>query len=321
MRTRRYTLSILVAIFLLTGTYAGAKGWYETKPVPKGERHNISEIITPKAKWEKVVTGRNGFMEGINFDQKGNIWMVSPTTGELLKVKKNKVHVVEKFPSPVGAKFHKDGRLFITDLTGVLYSYSPKTGKREVVVDSYEGKRLNGLNDLVFDETGGLYFTEPRESSATHPIGRVFYLPPNGTEPELFAENIAYPNGIAISADDQRVYISEFNKNKVLSIPSKQALASPETSFVFGQFEGGIGPDGLAVDTDGNLYVAHFQAGEIVVLDASGFKYGVIRLPAGAGTFVTNLTFHDGYLYVTESSKNEVWRIRVKTEGLTLYGR
>nr|WP_313771817.1 SMP-30/gluconolactonase/LRE family protein [Neobacillus niacini] len=90
--------------------------------------------------------------------------------------------------------------------------------------------------------------------------------------------------------------------------------------FVFGQFEGGIGPDGLAVDTEGNLYVAHFQAGEVVVLDANGFKYGTIRLPEDAGTFTTNLTFHNGYLYVTESLKNEVWRIKVKKKGLQPYG-
>ncbi|MER2047657.1 MAG: SMP-30/gluconolactonase/LRE family protein, partial [Solibacillus sp.] len=85
-------------------------------------------------------------------------------------------------------------------------------------------------------------------------------------------------------------------------------------------FEGGIGPDGLAVDAEGNLYVAHFQAGEVVVVDANGFKYGTIRLPEDAGTFATNLAFHDGYLYVTESSKNEVWRIQVKKKGLQPYG-
>ncbi|MFB3170127.1 SMP-30/gluconolactonase/LRE family protein [Neobacillus sp. 179-C4.2 HS] len=145
-------------------------------------------------------------------------------------------------------------------------------------------------------------------------------MPPNSKEPILFQEGIAYPNGIAISANGQRVYISEFATNRIISVPSKEAKDARETPFVFGQFEGGIGPDGLAVDTEGNLYVAHFQAGEIVVLDASGFKYGTIRLPKDAETFTTNLTFHNGYLYVTESLKNEVWRIKVKKEGLQPYG-
>ncbi|WP_419962349.1 SMP-30/gluconolactonase/LRE family protein [Psychrobacillus sp. BM2] len=318
MKKKVLVATILLLLSLVT--VAGAKALYVSKPVPTKERHSISEIVSSKSQWEKVATG-SGFMEGINFDRKGKIWMVSPATGEIMTVEGDKVAIVgEKYKLPVGAKFHKDGRLFITDLTGELYAYNTNTGERTTIVNSYNGLPLNGLNDLVFDNSGGIYFTEPMGSSATKPIGRVFYLPPDGSELQLFQENIAYPNGIALSADGQRVYISEFAKNQIISVPSKNAKDQRETSFVFGQFEGGIGPDGLAVDTKGNLYVAHFQAGEIVVLDASGFKYGTIRLPKDAGTFTTNLTFHNGYLYVTESLKNEVWRIKVNQKGLQLYG-
>ncbi|MFP5108426.1 SMP-30/gluconolactonase/LRE family protein [Neobacillus sp. C211] len=321
MKKRALALTVLIILSLITVTVVGAKSLYVTKPVPKGERHSISEIVSPSSKWEKVAAG-SGFMEGINFDRSGNIWMVSPPTGEIIKVEDDKISIIEKYAGllPVGAKFHKDGRLFITDVTGTLYAYDPTTGDRTTIVDSYNGSPLKGLNDLVFDQDGGLYFTEPMGSSATKPTGRVFYLPPNSKEPVLFQEGIAYPNGIAISANGQRVYISEFATNRIISVPSKNAKDARETPFVFGQFEGGIGPDGLAVDTEGNLYVAHFQAGEIVVLDASGFKYGTIRLPKDEGTFTTNLTFHNGYLYVTESSKNEVWRIEVKKDGLQPYG-
>ena len=74
-------------------------------------------------------------------------------------------------------------RLFMTDFSGEIVAYDPKTGKSETIVNSYNGKPLNGLNDLVFDESGGLYFTEPMGSSATHPVGRVFYLPANSKSP------------------------------------------------------------------------------------------------------------------------------------------
>lgn len=313
---------LVIAFSLITVTMVGANSLYESKPVPTKARHSISEIIDSKSKWEKVATG-NGFIEGINFDKKGNIWLVSPMTGEVLTVKNSKAKAIlanKNKLMPIGAKFHKDGRLFITDGKGKLYAYNTTTKKLSTVVKSFKGKPLNGLNDLVFDKKGGLYFTEPMGSSATHPKGRVFYLPPGKSEPVLFSENIAYPNGIAISADGQRVYISEFDKNQVLSVPSLSAVNSPETPFVFARFEGGIGPDGMAVDAEGNLYVAHFQAGQVAVTDASGFKYGTIRLPKDAGTFVTNLAFQKGYLYVTESSKNEIWRIKVKKKGLPLYG-
>lgn len=320
MKKRGWVIAAVLLIFLIAAGFAGTKAANDKKSVPKEERHDTSEIIPSKAKWEKVVTGDEGFMEGINFDRDGKIWMVSPMSGELLAVEDGEVEFVKEYPGPVGAKFHKDGRLFITDISGVIHAYDPKTGDSKVVISTYQGEPLNGLNDLVFDQDGGLYFTEPMGSSATNPVGRVFYVPSDSTEPELFAEKIAYPNGVAISADGLRVYISEFAKNRVLSVPAKNAPSSPETPFVFGQYEGGIGPDGLAVDDKGNLYIAHFQAGEIVVQDASGFSYGTIRLPESAGTFTTNLTFQDGYLYVTESSKNEVWRIPVKEDGLPLYG-
>ncbi|MEH7096974.1 SMP-30/gluconolactonase/LRE family protein [Neobacillus vireti] len=316
MKKKGFAAVVLVVFFLVTATFVGAKALYETKPVPKGERHNISEIIPSSAKWEKVVVSdEKRFMEGINFDKNGKMWMVSPMTNELLTVEGDKVKFVEKIDGAVGAKFHKDGRLYITSITGKLLAYDPKTGEVKTILDKYKG-----LNDLVFDQAGGLYFTEPIGSNALDPVGKVYYLPPGKNEAVLFADHIAYPNGVAISADGQRVYTSEFGKNRVVSVPSKTAAASPESPFIFGQYEGGIGPDGLAVDAEGNLYVAHFQAGEIVVQDPSGFKYGTIRLPESAGTFTTNLTFHDGYLYITESSKSEVWRIKVNKDGLTPYG-
>jgi len=273
---------VVTLLFLLSlVTVAGAKALYVSKPVPTKERHSISEIISSKSQWEKVATG-SGFMEGINFDRNGKIWMVSPATGEIMTVEGDKVSVVgEKYKLPVGAKFHKDGRLFITDLTGELYAYNTTTGERTTIVNSYNGLPLNGLNDLVFDNSGGIYFTEPMGSSATKPIGRIFYLPPDGSGLQLFQENIAYPNGIALSADGQRVYISEFAKNQVISVPSKNAKDQRETSFVFGQFEGGIGPDGLAVDTEGNLYVAHFQAGKLsylTLVDLNTVQFACLRM-------------------------------------------
>lgn len=63
----------VIALSLITVTFAGAKALYETKPVPTEKRHTISEITSSKNKWEKVATG-SGFMEVINFDREGKIW-------------------------------------------------------------------------------------------------------------------------------------------------------------------------------------------------------------------------------------------------------
>ena len=55
------------------------------------------------------------------------------------------------------------------------------------------------------------------------------------------------------------------------------------------------------------------------VIGADGRPIGSMALPEGAGTFVTNLAFHDGWLYVTEASVGEIWRVRVEKAGLPLY--
>jgi sugar lactone lactonase YvrE len=137
----------------------------------------------------------------------------------------------------------------------------------------------------------------------------------------VFQDNLAFPNGIALSADGERVYIAEFNKNRIIAAPSVNAERMDDSPFVFCQFDGGgVGPDGLAVDAEGDLYVSCFQAGEIAVIDPNGVKYGAIRLPDIAGTLITSIAFHDKYLYVAEISKGEVWRIEVKHDGLKLYG-
>ncbi|MRG84855.1 SMP-30/gluconolactonase/LRE family protein [Salinibacillus xinjiangensis] len=321
MRNKVLPFAIIIIISLVTISVAVADSVYEKagKP-PSNERHTLSEILPSSSQWEKVVTA-DGFIEGLNFDRDGQMWMTAIFSGEIMKVNGNEVEVVETYGNPNGAKFHKDGRLFIADLNGELYTLDPPTGKRTTILEKYKTEHLRGLNDLVFDDKGGIYFTEPHGSSATKPNGRVFYLPPGkDTKLQLFQDNIAYPNGVAISPDGQHVYIAEYDKNQIIAAPSVHTDDIYDTPYVFARFEGGIGPDGLAVDNEGNLYVAHYKAGEVIVLDSKGFKYGKIRLPKEAGTYSTNLAFHNGYLYVTESEKNEVWRIKIKKKGLKTYG-
>jgi len=62
VKKRGITIAVVIVFFLLAASFAGAKALYETKPVPKEERHKISEIVPAKAKWEKVVKGDGGFM-------------------------------------------------------------------------------------------------------------------------------------------------------------------------------------------------------------------------------------------------------------------
>lgn len=92
-------------------------------------------------------------------------------------------------------------------------------------MDMYKNKRLSGVNDLVFDNDGGLYFTEPYGSDVLNPVGRVFYLPPGGNNAtlELVSGGMAFPNGIALAPGDNNLYITESSQGVIWRVRTKSA--------------------------------------------------------------------------------------------------
>ncbi|MGB3246102.1 MAG: SMP-30/gluconolactonase/LRE family protein [Sulfitobacter sp.] len=267
--------------------------------------------------WEKVATC-DGFIEGINFDSDGQLWMVGYFSGALLRVEGDTcVTVGTPQPGPNGAKFSPSGDFVSADNNAGLTKFDLETGERTILYDTVDGEKLDGLNDLAFDPAGGLYVTRPRGSDFLNPTGKVFYVSPEeGAVPELFHDGLIYPNGIAISANGERAYIAEFAANRIISVPTPLTKNPYDPVHVLARFSGGTGPDGLTVDAAGNIYVAHFLAGEVIVLDVNGIAYGTIRLPEGAGLWTTNLSIHNSYLYVTEAMKNEVWRVALNGDAV-----
>lgn len=294
---------------------------FETAPQQSPRQLDISTIVDPDAQWEKVAE-LYGHIEGINFDREGRMWIVSSPKGQIIRIDENGPTVMGPSEDiPNGMAIHKDGRIFVVDKVGKLYWVDPDDGSRHLITDRYRQGHFTGLNDCCFDSKGGLYFTEPYGSTTTNAVGRVFYLPPDGKadDVQLLHENIAFPNGICCAPKDEVLYIAEFARNRVLSAQCVPPANRSEPTNVFCTYEGGVGPDGICVDGDGNLYCAHFGACEVAVVNPEGFHYGSIRLPAGLGTHSDNLAFNGGYLYVEEGQTNTIWRIKVKVKHPVLY--
>jgi len=282
------------------------------------QRHTINQICGECVVEEFARCG--GFLEGATFDRAGRLWVVDLLSGNVMTVADSgECEVVANTGgSPNGAKFHRDGRLFVADKNRGIITLDVESGEIETIANSYKTELLRGVNDLVFDGSGGVYFTEPYGSSAIKPNGRVFYVAADGAI-RVISDNIAFPNGIALSPDETQLYVSEYAAKRILSIPSQSAANDFEIPYVVGYTQGGVGADGMAVDAEGNLYYAIFQGGAVGVISADRYHYGSIALPEGAGNFVTNLAFHDGRLYITEATQGVVWRVAVSKRGHPLF--
>jgi gluconolactonase len=254
-----------------------------------------------------------GFLEGASVDPSGGLWVVDVTGGRIINVTDAGQCVVKGNTggTPNGSRFNKEGRHFITDAKLGLLSFDSATSKITVVADKYEGTSLASANDLAIDEAGGIYFTVPGGSNLLNPVGRVFYLEPNLKTLRLVTDKIAFPNGIAITAGGQTILVAEFAAKRVLSLPALTAKGGFPLAYVYARTRGGVGPDGITVDSKGRLITANLGTGEALVFAADGRPLGAIQLPEDAGKNLTNLIVSGQDLYMTEAAKGEIWRVRL----------
>lgn len=189
--------------------------------------------------------------------------------------------------------FDAKGRLISVDRApgkmqiAVIY---PK-GSETVLVNSYEGRPFGGPNDLVVDRRGGVYFTEPGPGGgrgaappAAPPLPpSVYYVAPGRNVAIKVADGFR-PNGIQLSPDEKTLYVNNTGGEHLLAFDVRPdgTLANQRD---FARYEGvrktetGIasGADGLAVDSDGRVYIA-VPVG-VQVVSPKGMTLGVIPLP------------------------------------------
>lgn len=273
-------------------------------------------------------------LEGPAFTANGVLYFcdfgVFPGTGDPAEQKARNIYRatqskhVEVFVNtggmPTGAAFHRDGRLFVCDSGRQELLAIDPSGRISVLAREYRGERLHGPNDLVFDPCGNLYFTDPKGSSLEKRIGNVYLYRTNG-ELERLDEGYAFPNGVAIGPDGKTLYMAETHTRRIYRFS-----LGPDGRFtgreVFAELSGddlipGAGPDGMAFDVEGNLYVAYWGKGCVSVLDQKGRLVG--ELPT-LGKKPTNVAFWGTVLYVTEMEPGRIVCLDVGIPGLRLFG-
>lgn len=260
------------------------------------------------------------FPEGPVFDREGRLHVVAMGAGDVLRVDPaGSVEVLAHTGgAPNGLAFGPDGLLYVCDagLRAILTVEAP--GRASVLTDSWEGGGFAGPNDLCFDPQGDFYFSDPVGSSLENPVGRVFHCTCAGEAREV-AGGVAFPNGLALSGDGRALFVVETLTRQVWAYEVLPDGGLGRRSLFCGMRDGGVGGDGMALDVDGSLYVAHYGLGTIDVFDADGGR--LAELPAG-GANPTNVAFGgDGRqkLYITEAETGAVTIQRALRPGLELF--
>jgi gluconolactonase len=281
------------------------------------------------------VAGDLKFPEGPAYDGKGSIFVSNCDSDYITQVTlDDKVSISHKanpegqkpftFQKTNGMTFYKDGSLFVCDFgrNAVLRIFP--NGEQEIFVDSWQGKPLEGPNDLAFDPEGNLYFTAPAGSSKEKPTGPLYRVEKGSKKITKVADGMGFPNGLAFTADAKTLYVCESSFNRILkfrvnpdgSLSDKQVAADLSPN-------GDGAPDGMALDAKGNLWVTHFGQHSVLVFDPSGKIVRRIGLPFHrADQGPTNIEFAGKDLktvYISDPGDNALWKLRVDTPGLKLF--
>ncbi len=171
------------------------------------------------------------------------------------------------------------------------------------------GKPFNHPNDIVFTDEGGAYLTTsgPFVAEAKQIVGGVYFRGPGAAGFVEVADDVHFGNGIVVINDGKTLLVAETNANRILSFDiaddgtlSNRQLFARMTDMLPGPTQPsiGLGPDGMRVDSHGNIFVAYYMGGHVVKMSSEGIFLQSFEIP---GIGVTNLTFYpdDNSMYVT----------------------
>jgi gluconolactonase len=204
-----------------------------------------------------------------------------------------------------------------------------------VLVDSYQGKRLNSPNDLVYRSDGSLYFTDPPYGLPTQgdhdplkqlTVNGVYRIPhafthqpgapPDNASLQLLIGDLPRPNGIAFSPGEKYLYVNNSEPKKIwmrYTVNPDGSIKDPKLLYDATNDPRAGGPDGMKVDVEGNIYSA--GPGGVWIFSPDGKPLATLLIPERVG----NLTFGGAdrkTLYIAASSS--IYRVRLNIAGLPL---
>ena len=262
------------------------------------------------------------FLEGPSFDRAGNLYVVDIPYGRIFRVSPDAAWtlVAEYDGEPNGLKIHRDGTIYIADHKHGIMRLDPDTGAVEPFIDRPRLERFKGTNDLFFAANGDLYFTDQGQTGLHDPTGRLYRATAEGGL-ECLLDTIPSPNGLVMNLDETILYLAVTRANNVWRVPFMRD-GQPSKVGVFVQMSGGLaGPDGMALDAEGNLAVAHAGLGSVWLFSPLGEP--IARVRSCEGVMTTNVAYGGAdrkTLYITESQSGTILAADMPAPGKAMYG-
>lgn len=309
----------------------------------------LDDIVPGGATLDRIATGFNKWTEGPVWTRDGSLMFAEIPANNIVRWVPGQGARVFMHPSGYegqapfkgpepgsnGMTLDPDGRVSVAGHARRnvwrLESLSPDA-QITVLADSFQGKKLNSPNDLVYKSDGSLYFTDPPYGLPTQSdndpqkelkVNGVYRIPaarqqkpgapPNRAALQLVIKDLARPNGIAFSPDEKFLYIAESSRNVWLRYRvNPDGTVGDGTLFLDASSDKTPGgPDGIRVDKKGNLYGS--GPGGVWIISPEGKHLGTIKVPER----VSNVAWGDSdgkTLYITASSS--VFRIKLNVPGV-----
>jgi len=281
-----------------------------------GQIEDKKNIVAKNAEVVKLGDGY-GFTEGPAVDRPGNVYFTDQPNNRIIKWSFS-TGELSTFTDDAGRSngmyFNRDGKLVTcADMENEVWVFD-MDGNREVLIENFKGKRLNGPNDLWISPKGGIYITDPlykrnyweRNPEMEQDGEHVYYISADGLQFFRVDEDLVKPNGIVGTPDGKQLYVADIGANKtyVYDIEEDGYLTNRR---LFAE----MGSDGMTIDNRGNVYLT---GKGVTVFDKKGTKIG--HIPVNA-PWTANVCFGGGdrkTLFITAS--DAVYSLQMKTRGV-----
>jgi gluconolactonase len=219
---------------------------------------SAESVVAPGATLEKL-SGDFQFTEGPTCDASGNVFFTDQPNNRIMKWSVD--GKLSTFLQPAGRAngmyFDAKGNLIAcADEKNELWAITP--GKKvTVLVKNYEGKYLNGPNDVWVVPTGGLYITDPfykrpwwDHDTMALDSEQVYYLSPDGKKLARVTNDLKKPNGITGAPDGKKLFVADIGADRTYAYDIQ-----PDGSLTNKALFCAKGSDGMTIDEKGNIYI------------------------------------------------------------------